>query len=101
MSGGQDFSEDITNGGFASDEVELHHNEGDEDMVMGADGDLSAMNQDDSMQGASGSEIAGANGDGHGDEGKEGNQEGMEHSLDHHGAGGNADQFLGAQLLGT
>lgn len=94
MSGGQDFSEDITNGGFASDEVELHHNEGDEDMVMGADGDL-AMNQDDSMQGASGSENAGANGDGHGDEGKDGNQDSMDQSADHSGSGGgsgNADQ---------
>lgn len=92
MSGGQDFSEDITNGGFASDEVELHHNEGDEDMVMGADGDL-AMNQDDSMQGASGSENTGANGEGHGDDGKDSNQE-ME-SADNQGSGsgsGNADQ---------
>jgi len=97
MSGGQDFSEDITNGGFASDEVELHHNEGDEDMIMGADGDLSTMNQDDSMQGAVG-DNTGANGDGHGDEAKDGgNQESMDHSAD--GAGGaggsgNADQKL-------
>lgn len=87
MSGGQDFSEDITNGGFASDEVELHHNEGDEDMVMGADGD---MNQDDSMQGASGSENAGANGDGHGED-KDGNQD-MDQSAENAGGSGNADQ---------
>lgn len=93
MSAGQDFSEDITNGGFASDEVELHHNEGDEDMVMGADGDLSAMNQDDSMQGASGSENTGANGDGH-DDGKDSGNQDMDHGADGGGAGGsgNADQ---------
>lgn len=76
MSTGQDFSEDITNGGFSSEAGAENH--GEEEMQQGSNEEAEgAMSQDDSM-GAGGTAPA-----------VQGNGEAMDHSLDT----GSADQY--------
>ena len=84
----QDFSEDITNGGFSSDPG-MQNNGGDEEMTTAEQQDQEGsgmMNQDDSMGGTTGSHQQQQ-------QAAQGNGEAMDHSAESTTDTGSADQY--------